>query len=409
MATRRDVLRWAGATGGAVLLGGCARGAGTAPQPPASTDLLYVATGAGLAVLRADRKGPVVEAVPAIATADWRHVVSTVTVGAGTKVTVTGVSGERVVTEHVVPGRLAARAATAGGKLIALVTASTGETGGGGEAPYRPAGRDRTTISVLDAGGERYRFDLAGCLEPDAFDAGGGRLFVLEYLPPANPDSYRVRMLDLATATIGPLAPFPKPLPPQDEDIMWGEGRQAVYDERRQILFTLYTRQRPQAHAFVHALNLTAGWAYCVDLPEPFGQGPAAGHTIARAPGSGSLYAFDASSGAIAVIDPDGLSVVQMRTIAPASGAAASVTTPDGQALFLAAGTALTRLDTSGLAVTDQWRVAAPVRGVAAGPDGSRSYVGQPEAVLALDPRTGAVLDRIAVPGLVNLRHAIQG
>jgi hypothetical protein len=427
MATRRDVLRLAGATGGAVLLGGCARTA--APPKPASTDLLYVATTDGLAVVRADRGLPVVKAAPAIPTADWRHLVSTEVTEARTRVRVRDIGGQ-VVSNHVVAGRLAARAATTGGNLVALATATDSALADGdsaGEAPYRPAGRDRTTISVLAGEQERYRFDLAGCLEPEAFDVSGGQLFLLEYLPPRSPDSYRVRVLTLSTGTVGRLAPFPKQFPPQDEDTMWGEGRQAVYDAGRSMLFTLYTQQRPdrppadaaqrspqssgrnreaQVHAFVHTLSLADGWAYCVDLPEPFGQGPAAGHTIARSPVSGVLYAIDATSGSIAVIDPSSLAVSRVGKTGGGSGTAASVMTPDGRTLFLSAGSMLNQLDPTDLSITNQWPLPVPVRGIAAGPDSQRIYVGQPDSILALEPAGGPVVDRIPVSGLKKLRHA---
>ena len=34
-------------------------------------------------------------------------------------------------------------------------------------------------------------------------------------------------------------------------------------------------------HAFVHTLSLDQCFAYCIDLPAPFGEGPAEGHAIA--------------------------------------------------------------------------------------------------------------------------------
>jgi DNA-binding beta-propeller fold protein YncE len=187
---------------------------------------------------------------------------------------------------------------------------------------------------------------------------------------------------------------------------MWGEGRQAVYDPDRSMLFTLYTRQRPQPHAFVHTLSLADGWAYCIDLPEPFGHGPAAGHTIARSPFGGALYTIDATSGSIAVIDPSALAVSRVGKIAAGSGAAASVMMPDERTLFLSAGGTLARLDPVDLSTTNRWTVPAPVRGIAAGPDGQRIYVGQPDSVLALEPAGGAVVDSIKISGLKKLRHA---
>lgn len=409
MATRRDVLRLAGVTGAALLASGCARKVRTAPGP-AITDLLYVATPGGLAVLSADRGRPVVDAAPAIATADWQHLISATAVDAGTRVTIRDTGGERIKTDLVVPGRLTARAANPSGALVALVTSPDGATAyADGSAPLRPAGRESTTIAVVGEAGERYRFTLAGCLEPEAFSVDGARLFVLDYLPPRHPDSYRVRVLDLATGTVGSLGIWPKQAPPADpEEWMRGEGRQAVYDQQRKTLFTLYTQQAD--YAFVHTLSLADGWAYCVDLPEPFGRALAAAHTIARSPDGRVLYVTDAATGTIAVIDPDALSITRTAKTEPlAAASAASTISPDSRLLFVSAGPTVTRLEASALATTGRWSLPAPVRGIAASPDGKRLYVGQPDAVLALDAQTGAVTSRIAVPGLTTLRHASAG
>jgi hypothetical protein len=406
MATRRDVLRLAGA-GAGLLLGGCARKAGTTPKP-ATGDLLHVATTGGLAVLGANSGDPVIQAVPAaVATPDWRHLVSGAPGAAGTQVTVRDIGGSGS-TELVAPPGLAVRAAAPGGRLVALCTQAAPQEGASdGSAPYRPPGRDSTTIAVVGTAGERYRFTLAGCLEPEAFTVDGARLFVLDYLPPRHPDSYRVRVLDLATGAVGPLAVWPKQLVRDDEEWMRGEGRQAVYDERRHLLFTLYTRQSD--HAFVHTLSLVDGWAYCVDLPVPFGQGPAAGHAIARTPDGTGVYVVAPGTGAVAAINPDALNVSRTTRIDPATGTTTATASPDSRLLFVGAGDQLVRLDAATLATTNRWTLPAPVRGVAASPGGRRLYVGQPDAILTLDAVTGATVSRVAVPGLVNLRHASRG
>ena len=91
--------------------------------------------------------------------------------------------------------------------------------------------------------------ELPGNLEPEAFSAAGERLFVLDYLPPAAPDRYRVRMVNLATGKLEPLlTPAKSVVPPGAEEEMRGEGRQAVYDAGRQLLFTLYTHQPDHLH-----------------------------------------------------------------------------------------------------------------------------------------------------------------
>ena len=53
------------------------------------------------------------------------------------------------------------------------------------------------------------------------------------------------------------------------------------------------------------------------------------------------------------------------------------------------------------------WSVDAPVRGLAVDPFGTRLWVGQPDAAVALDASTGRELGRVAVPGLTTVREIV--
>ena len=318
----------------------------------------------------------------------------------------------------MLPDRLAARATNPDGSLVALATPT-----GPGTGPYRPGGRERTTIVVAGSAGQRNRVELPGNLEPEAFDISGQALFVLDYLPPAAPDRYRVRVVDLATGELQPLFTRVKAVvPPGAEEEMRGEGRQAVYDTRSRQLFTLYTHQpehehtrdlingaredAPHVHAFVHTLNLTEKWAYCVDLPSPFGEHPAAGHAIALDPGGNRLCVVDATSGTVAVIDPNGLTISGTVRFTPPTGPITSATAsidPTG-ALLVGAGRELITVSLTGGEPVRR-SLPTPVRGVAISADRKRHFIGQDDAVICLDPATGNLLHRIAVPGLVSLRQ----
>jgi hypothetical protein len=428
MVTRRTLL-WtaAGLTGG--LATGCGPDrspgpAGIAGAPPTG-DLLVAATTDGLCVRGADGS-IVVPAGPALLPYAGAGLVRAAAGGGSTELVGQDLRAGRVRWRAALRGDLEPRAISVDGRLVALSPPAAGPANGE-RSPYRPVGRERTTLVVADDGGERVRLDLPGNLEPEAFSADGGRLFVLDYLPPAAPDRYRVRMIDLAGRRLEPLRTRLKSaVPPGAEEEMRGEGRQAVYDPGRQLLFTLYTHQpdhrhtrdrlpgaRPGArrvHAFVHTLSLREHWAYCVDLPAPFGERPAARHAIALDAARGQLVVVDAAAGAMAHLDPDALTVtrtVRFKPPAQGAGEAAARFTGDGT-LALSTGPEVIRVAPDGREA-GRWACASDVRGLIPHPDGARVFVGQDGAVAAADLATGRVRSRTAIPGLVSLRELIPG
>ncbi|MEV4020855.1 hypothetical protein AB0J35_61310 [Nonomuraea angiospora] len=160
-------------------------------------------------------------------------------------------------------------------------------------------------------------------------------------------------------------------------------------------------------HAFVHVLHLDQRWAFCLDLPAPFGLGPAEAHTLALE--GRRLYVFDASTGRAVLASATDLSIIRSGLVgAPtvAAGAAAGEAfsaAGDGR-LFLAAGTRLLVSDGATLARQAAWDLPGPARGLAY-LDGEL-LAGAGEQVLRLDPRSGARLGAVALPGLRALRHA---
>jgi hypothetical protein len=273
----------------------------------------------------------------------------------------------------------------------------------------------KTTPLLVTVDGKTRQFDLPGVVEPDAFTTDNTGLFVLEWLPATAPDHYRVRLLDLTTGEVGPLLTRDKTaVPPGAEEEMRGEGRQAVLAPDGQVLYTLYTHQpghrhtrdllsgRPgNAHAFVHVLHLTERWAYCLDLPHPFGEGPPAAHAIAASADGRELAVFDASSGNIAYAGTAELTITGVVQ-APKGAKAGLAYTPDGAHALAGAGRTISTLDHTG-AVTASWSMRADVRGLATSRDGARIYCGGDNEVLWLDPG-GAVRGRAEVEGLTTLR-----
>jgi hypothetical protein len=279
-----------------------------------------------------------------------------------------------------------------------------------------PAPRPRTALLVDNATG-RKEYDLPGVVEPDAFTRDGGGLFVLEWLPAHAPDRYRVRLLDLASGAVQPLLTRNKvPVPAGAEEEMRGEGRQAVLSADGQLLYTLYTHQpghqhtrnllagtRSGVHAFVHVLHLTERWAYCLDLPDPFGHGPSAGYALA-ADGQ-HIAVLDVGSGLLAYAGAASLQIERVVRVPAVPGAAELVLTPDRRVLA-AAGTTVHVLDRGSDAVTASWSLPAPVRGLALSRDGARLYAGGRDEVHRLDAASGAAQGRTPVPGLTAVRHA---
>jgi hypothetical protein len=414
--TRRDVLRFVGGLAGAGLLSSCATGP-VRPDDRAvpAGERLQVSLAVGLAVVDARAGRPIVAPADALLSADRRRLVGVSVDGAGTQVTTWDAATAAVLAGATLRGRLSPRALSADAQLVALVAAG----------PFRqPLARSESTIVVAGPSGERARHTVPGCVEPEAFSADGRQLFVLDYLPPTAPDRYRVRVMDIATGTIGPLSTRLKQFVPSGaEEEMRGEGRQAVFDGYRNQLFTLYTHQpdhehtrtllaggarpgQPLVHAFVHTLSVRDGWAYCIDLPEPFGLGPASAHSIVRSASGTLLYVVDASGGAVAELDPDQLVVRRVGRFAGSASAAVGASfASDGARLFVAVDHELVVIDSASMAVVGRWPLAAPARGVAA--SAKSVYVGQPDAVLALDPATGATRWRVPVSGLSQVQHLV--
>jgi hypothetical protein len=407
--SRRTALTLLTAAGAGTLLG-CDPDTSATPAGFEATapDPLLVAVGSGLGLLRGTAVQELGVAVP---TADAAAVFATAPAGADSrfwrKDLVSGVESSRIT----LSGSWIPQAVSADGSRVALTTSAVSPTSG------KPAGRAATTVLVASVQGEAQRLELPGNFVPEAFTADRTGLFVLEWLPAQAPEHYRVRLVDLATATVTPLLTRDKSqVPLGAEEEMRGDGRQAVLAPDRTVLYTLYTHQpdhqhtgeltgaRPgsDVHAFVHALSLSEHWAYCIDLPHPFGEKPASGHAMAISPDGTRLFVVDAGSGAVALIGTDNLMPLAVVSIPPAEGAAHAAFGRAG--LFVGAGRSVRMLSESGLAVTAHWQAAQPISGMAISPDGTRLYLGQPDAVTWHDPVSGAVLGRVAAPGLVELR-----
>jgi DNA-binding beta-propeller fold protein YncE len=251
------------------------------------------------------------------------------------------------------------------------------------------------------------RFHLIGNLEPEAFSSDDSALFLIRYLPPMDPTSYRVVRLELASGDTYPV--FGRDKSPVET--MTGTRLQQVPSGDGSHLFTLYTDQPPeyadgfdedQAGAsepvsFIHTLNLADGFAICVGLPKSFWGGDPDDEALAVSPDGRSLYVVDAVRGVATVINADRLKVT--RTTAVAFGLATpsgskevqthAVVSFDGAWLFVARGDSVVRLDATTLSPQATWRIPAAISGMALSADGLRLYVSMENQIGVVDPSTG--------------------
>jgi hypothetical protein len=400
MTTRRTVLTLGGAT---LLLGGCrdaARSAG-ADGP----DLLLADSTNGLVLLRGTRP---VTLPGAVVAADTPTAFATAPAGPdATTLTTFDISGAAKPVTVGLPGRWATRLVHPGGG-IAVLTARD-------EAPARTG----TALLIVDRHGEVHRFALPGNLVPDALTTDAGGLFLLDWLPPDAPDRYRVRKLEFADGVPQPLVTRDKvPVPNGAEEEMRGDGRHSALAPDRTMQYTLYTAQpdhqhtrdlvagRPAsgAHAFVHCLHLGERWAYCLDLPHPFGHAAPDAYAVTVSPSGKRLVVIDAGAGAIALVDTDSLTVAAMSDLPAGDGPTSAAVGPDG-VLYVGSGSQVRLVRLDGAILIDGWRLPAPVRGLAVSRDGKRVAVGQVDAVTWLDSFSGRVLGGADVPGLTAVRE----
>jgi DNA-binding beta-propeller fold protein YncE len=368
----------------------------TRRDEPTPADLVFFATEQGITV--ADAGGAVIATDATVASTDWRRLY---TVRGDELVSVDPATNRRLAATTV-PRGLTARVVSTSGARVALTETDAGP-------------RTRTRVVVADPAGAQpaRELDLAGNFEPEAFAADDAYLFVLEYLPADAPERYRVRRVELATGEVQPLLLRDKSLvPPGAEEEMRGEGRQAVLSPDHSRLYTLYLHQGehqhtrdllpgshategPLVHAFVHVLSLTEGWAYCLDLPSPFGEHPAAAHALTISPDGGRLYLGEMTTNQVAVADTESLTLTRVATLTdePGTTPASMATSPDGETLYLGAGNLLRRVDAVTLEERERWALPAPIRGIATHPDGDHLYVGQAEQVARVDTTTGEVSD----------------
>lgn len=223
---------------------------------------------------------------------------------------------------------------------------------------------------------------LDGNFDVDAISADATSLFLIQHLPPSNPDHYQVRLYDLLSNQLQADALVDKREP---DEVMVGYPWDAVASPDGEWLLTLYLSTRDNT-AFIHALNLANKFAMCIDLPS--GEQDLnllKYYTLALAPDGRTVYATNPALGELAIVDLEQFTVTRVvsytaripadtnsRLDAPPSRAIAS---RDGRALYWSDETAVWSYDPQTESVKLLGVMTTRVLGLYPTADGKRLYL----------------------------------
>ena len=352
-----------------------------------ATPRLLVQSPTGVSVFDPQGGRTALWATDARASGDWSALVSSVPSGGGARVRTVDAGSGSLRHQFDVPDRASVRVVSFRGDLAAL----SPDPPGNGAAP---PGRARTTLLVAATdGSDTDRYELAGNIEPEAFSSDGRALFVIEYLPPMQPDRYQVRRLDLATGTMGEVASPDGAAQGQ----MPGVARTQVMSPDGSRLYTLYTSAHAGGHAysFVHVLDLDAQWAHCVDLPRPFGDAPESmGITIS--PDGRQVFVADVASGRLAKMPTDRLAVDQVGRLSVRGHRSAPHLAASSSLVYVGSGRTLLAVRQPSLVLSYHESLPKPVRGVVLPAASPLLYVAHGRELAALDPTNGTIMSSAA-------------
>lgn len=389
----RMVLGMVAAFAVALLAAGSGSGAPSTPaEEPVPEDVLFLRTSEGVALVRDLPEGAAINVPDAVPAIDWSTVVRATPSETGTVVDATDPETGAPLWSREVPGTLEVKVASGDAAMVAL--------GPPGESAGYASGRSSTTLVILEDGVHEPRtIVLDGNYAPEAFSTDGGSLFVVEYLPPENPTSYRVRRLDLATEEVEGVYTVDQEL----QESMQGTARVQAASPDGRRLYTLYTLEgaRGVRRTFVHVLSLDELWAHCIDLPASFGGFDERATAITVSPDGTRLYVADASTGMVAEADTETLAVTRTAEIAfwSQGGIAHAAAGRDGS-LYLAKGKGVLEVDTDAWMAGRSWELEGRISGLQTSNDGTRLFVGLREEIVVLDLETGAQLEAVDPAGV---------
>lgn len=356
----------------------------THESPNAPGDKLYEAVGQSILVIDSrshavDRRLPLGTPSP-----DWKHLYSLV--------------GDSLIDTNPLSGETQDSMRLSGAYQLPMAT-HLGLPGG-----LSPSGRwlvvqvtdpaathmvviDTRTLRVTD------RFDLSGRFSFDAISDDGQRLYLIQNL---DGKEYYVRLYNVNSNLLDANIVVDKS---DGNQAMAGLRLSGVAAPGGSMLFSMYVRDHDAP--FIHALNLSASFAVCLDLTGPgYKQDKAAMQWVLAMNKDGSrLYAVNGASGTIAEVDSRQLRVIRtahFNTGAPGAGTAGTaVLSPDGKTLVTASGAGLVWVDTTTLRVSMQALTAWRVWSISLAADGHTLYaVNDAGQVAGVSMASGEVLSR---------------
>ncbi len=298
---------------------------------------------------------------------------------------------------HAIPPDRRVRVVAPGARQVALVDGNL-------VTPSEP--RTTTDVVIADEQGART-LTIDGNVDPEAFTLDGRTLVVVEYLPAANPDHYSVRLVDLETGTVSPVPDQPGHHPDNaPRDRMQGYARTQVASPDGRFLYTYYAspegvhEELGTFYAFVHVLDLEHGWAFCIDLAEPFGAGadgwsePA----LTVTPDGSQLLVADRVTGALASVETATFEVTQAQTLDPIVAMQyRPVASASAGVLYLGLDRELLQIDTRTLRALDAAQLPSPITGLRLDSTGTIMYAVTTANISLLSP-AGETLERWDLP-----------
>ena len=364
---------------------------GEAPERGSvAADLLYFRTPSGVSVVAAGAEAPS-PATAGVPSTDWSSVVTAQPRRVSTYVAAhDAVSGDVQWDDTIDGGRLRVKVVSHQANMVALTPLYQ---------RHYTTGRLKTKLVVAGRNVEPRTVELDGNYEPEAFSTDGNSVFLLQYLPPQAPNSYRVRRLDLTTEEVTGVYSVDAEL----QEAMRGTARIQTMSPDGKFLYTLYTTgggNLGPRRAFVHVLNLDELWAHCIDLPAEFGQAREPHIAIAVTPDAKRMFVTDSGTGAVAEVDTQSLEVLGSETTDLVSQYSPVAAHDGARTLYVAQGQFVSALDTRDMTVSDRWTLDGMVRGLQVSADGSKVYAALRRGLVTIDARTGDEREMPRPPGV---------
>ena len=282
----------------------------------------------------------------------------------------------RLLRVHHLAGRWNLGAVSASGATIAVARHARGQS----------------TVKVLDAATGRVRNSrtLRGVYTLDAVTDAGDKLFLIQHYRQGH---YAVRALSFRTGRLWTATLREKGN--EEQPVMTGQAAGQLASTDGNWLLTLYLDTKKRS-AFVHALNLRAAYAVCIDLPSE-------GHALARlrdyslafAP-DGGVYATNGALGVLAHVDLERQSVSDTTYFSrprASTGWAASALSRNGRMLYFASGARVWRYDTAFDVIRGPYLAPRPVVGLVFSRDGRKVFAPRVDGgVISLDAAKGMPL-----------------